>query len=191
MRRLFRFSTLAAVSAATMLIAQGSASAGGFAVREQSATGQGMSFAGVASGSGRLSSMFWNPATITMAPGFQSETHLSLVIPDVKIQPLPPTPTIAFGPSGDIGQDAVVPTGYYSYQFNDSLWLGLSSTAPFGLVTDPREVWSGQVYSRSSRIFSLNVNPIVGIKINDWLSIAGGPMVQYFDVRLKRAVGER
>lgn len=189
MRRLTRLSALAAVSAATVLVAQGSALAGGFAVREQSATGQGLSFAGVASGSGRLSSMFWNPATITMSPGFQSETHLSLIIPTVKIQPLPPTPTLAFGPSGDIGQDAIVPSGYYSYQFNDFLWFGLASSAPYGLVTDPREVWAGQVYSRSSKIFTLNVNPIVGIKINDWLSIAGGPMVQYFDVRLKRAAG--
>jgi long-chain fatty acid transport protein len=172
-----------------LLAVQAPAFAGGFAVREQSATGQGLSFAGVASGSGHLSSMFWNPATITMAPGFQSEAHLSLVIPTVKIEPLPPTPTLAFGPSGDIGQDAVVPTGYYSYQVNDFLWVGLSSTAPFGLVTDPREIWAGQVYSRSSRIFSLNVNPIVGVKVDDWLSFGAGPMVQYFDVRLKRAVG--
>jgi len=189
MRRLLRHSTLAAVSLAALLAVQAPAFAGGFAVREQSATGQGLAFAGVASGSGHLSSTFWNPATITMAPGFQSEAHLSLAIPTVKIQPLPPTPTLAFGPSGDIGQDAVVPTGYSSYQVNDFLWVGLSSTAPFGLVTDPREIWAGQVYSRSSRIFSLNVNPIVGVKVDDWLSFGAGAMVQYFDVRLKRAVG--
>ncbi len=48
------------------------ANAGGFAVREQSAYGQGSSFAGVAAG-GSLSSMFWNPATMTQVPGLQSE----------------------------------------------------------------------------------------------------------------------
>jgi long-chain fatty acid transport protein len=181
--------TLAAVSLAAVAAATGGASAGGFAVREQSATAQGYSFAGAASGSGGLSSMFWNPATITMAPGWQSEWHASVIIPEVKINPLPPTPTIPFGGSGDIGQDAIVPTSYASYQFNDYLWLGFASSAPFGLVTDPRQNWSGQVYSRSSRIFSANLNPIVGVKVNNWLSFGVGPMIEYFDVRLKNAAG--
>jgi long-chain fatty acid transport protein len=92
-----------------------------------------------------------------------------------------------FGDSGDIGQDAIVPASYNSYQINDMLWVGLSSNSPYGLVTDPRDNWAGQVYSRSSKIFSLNVNPVVGIKINDWISVAAGPSLQYFDIRLKRA----
>jgi long-chain fatty acid transport protein len=187
MSRLSRSSILAAVSLAALAAATTGASAGGFAVREQSATAQGYSFAGAASGSGGLSSMFWNPATITMAPGFQSEWHASVIIPDVQIDPLAPTPTLALGGSGDIGQDAIVPTSYKSYQFNDYLWLGFASSAPFGLVTDPRQNWAGQVYSRSSRIFSLNVNPVVGVKVNNWLSFGAGPMIEYFDVRLKNA----
>jgi long-chain fatty acid transport protein len=179
--------TLAAVSLAALAAAGTGASAGGFAVREQSASAQGYSFAGAASGSGGLSSMFWNPATITMAPGWQSEGHASLIIPNVEIDPIPPTPTLPFGGSGDIGQDAVVPTSYLSYQFNDYLWLGFASTAPFGLVTDPRQNWAGQVYSRSSKIFSANFNPVVGVRVNNWLSFGAGPMVEYFDVRLKNA----
>lgn len=187
MSRFSRSMTLAAVSLAALAAAATGASAGGFAVREQSATAQGYSFAGAASGSGGLSSMFWNPATITMAPGFQSEWHASVIIPDVQINPLPPTPTLGFGGSGDIGQDAIVPSSYKSYQVNDYLWVGFASSAPFGLVTDPRQNWAGQVYSRSSRIFSANLNPIVGIKVNEWLSFGAGPMIEYFDVRLKNA----
>jgi long-chain fatty acid transport protein len=189
MSRFTRSLTLAAVSVAALAAAQGGAQAGGFAVREQSATAQGYSFAGAASGSGGLSSMFWNPAAITMAPGWHSEWHLSLIVPRVDINPDPlRTPTAVFGPSGDIGQDAIIPTGFSSFQINDKLWVGLSNTAPFGLVTDPRQNWAGQVYSRSSRIFSINVNPIVGLKVNDWLSLAVGPSLQYFDIRLKSAV---
>jgi long-chain fatty acid transport protein len=185
----YRSTVLAAVSLATIITASSGAYAGGFAVREQSASAQGYSFAGAASGSGGLSSMFWNPATVTMAPGWQTEAHISVVVPNVEIDPVAPTPTRAFGGSGDIGQDAVVPTSFTSYQFNDYLWLGLSSSAPYGLVTDPRQDWAGQVYSRSSKIFSLNVNPIVGVKVNNWLSVAAGPALQYFDIRLKRAAG--
>ena len=72
-------------------------------------------------------------------------------------------------------------------QINDWLWIGNSTSAPYGLVTKPRDVWAGQIYSRSSKIFTFDVNPVVGIKVNDWLSIAAGPDFQYFFTRLKRA----
>ena len=122
MSRFNRSLALAAVSLAALIAAQGAARAGAFAVREQSATAQGYSFAGAASGSGVLSSMFWNPATITMAPGWQSEYHLSLVVPEVKIDPVAGTSPflLPLGPSGDIGQDAIVPASYCSYQVNES-----------------------------------------------------------------------
>ncbi|MBM6579964.1 TonB-dependent receptor [Microvirga sp. BT689] len=189
MSRLSRPLTLAAVSLAALVAAQGGAQAGGFAIREQSATAQGLSFAGAASGSGYLSSMFWNPAAITMMPGWQTDASLSLIVPRVDINPLPSVPTFALGGSGDIGQDALVAASYNSYQINDMLWVGLSATSPYGLVTDPRDNWSGQVYSRSSRVFSVNVNPVVGVKLNDWFSVAVGPSLQYFDIKLKRAAG--
>lgn len=187
--RTSRLSTvLATVSLMTLVAATSAAQAGAFGIREQSATAQGLSFAGTASGSGGLSSIFWNPATITMAPGWQSENHFAVILPDARINPVPPTPTIGFGPSGNIGLDAIVPSSYGSYQVNDRLWLGLAVNGPFGLATKPNQDWAGQIYSRSSRIFSANFNPIVGFKVNEWLSIGGGPMVEYFDVHLKRAV---
>jgi long-chain fatty acid transport protein len=83
----------------------------------------------------------------------------------------------------------LIPSSYSSYQITDSLWVGLASTAPFGLITKPNDVWAGQVYSRSSKVFSANFNPIVGFKVNEWLSIAGGPVIEYFKTTLKSATG--
>jgi long-chain fatty acid transport protein len=126
MRLIGRSFLTAAVSAAALAAAMGAAMAGGFAVREQSATAQGLSFAGAASGSGGLSSAFWNPATLTMRPGWNSEYHFSGIIPTSKIKPTAGTsPALRpFGPSGDIGQDAIVPAGYSAYQFNERVWGG-------------------------------------------------------------------
>jgi len=47
-----------------LIVASAQANAGGLAVHEQSTYGQGTSVAGIAAG-GALSSMFWNPATMT------------------------------------------------------------------------------------------------------------------------------
>ena len=52
----------ACTSVIAMSAASGTAMAGGFDVREQSALFQGMSFAGAAAGGTALASMFWNPA---------------------------------------------------------------------------------------------------------------------------------
>ena len=71
---------LACSGVGVLLAATADANAGGLAVREQSAWGQGSSFAGVSAG-GSLSAMFWNPATMTQQAGLQSESSLSGILP--------------------------------------------------------------------------------------------------------------
>ncbi|MDJ1156896.1 outer membrane protein transport protein [Chelatococcus sp. SYSU_G07232] len=189
MRHFTHFIAMAAVSTAALVAATGGANAGAFAIREQSAVGQGLSFAGAAAGSAGLNSIFWNPATITMKPGFQTEFALTAVIPEAKITPIAGTSPFLInrGSSGDIGEDALVPSGSVSYQLNDRLWLGLYTGAPFGFTTKPNYDWAGQIYSRTSRVFSFNATPVVAYKVNDWLSLAAGVQIQYMDVRLRSA----
>ncbi len=179
----------AAALAASIAGATG-ASAGAFGLREQSTQAQGLAFAGAAAGSGGVSSMFWNPAVITMSPGFVTEQNLTYLGPSATITPTAGTnPAFArLGGSGDIGQGAVLPAGASSYQISDRLWLGLATDAPFGLTTKPHQVWAGEAYGRSSRIFSLAINPVVAFKITDWLSIAAGPNVEYFRLTLRQAL---
>ena len=182
---------LAGVSAAVLASTGGTADAGAFGIREQSTLAQGEAFAGAASGTGGVSSLFWNPATVTMRPGWVTEQNLSFINLSAKITTLPGTsPGFAgLGDSGDIGQGAVVPAGATSYQLTDRIWLGIQTGAPFGLVTKPRETWSGEAYGRSSRIFSLAINPVIGYKVNEWLSVAAGPNIEYFRLTLRQAVG--
>lgn len=171
------------VAAAALLGAVSTAQAGGFALREQSAAGQGMSFAGVGAGAGGLSSMFWNPAAVTMTPGWNSEWVATGILPYASISPTQPNVTPLVGTQ--VGHPAMLGSGYTNYQINDRWFLGLSTTAPFGLETRSSEIWGGQAYGQTSKVFSFNINPIVGWKVNDWLSIAVGPQIQYFEVRLR------
>lgn len=185
---------LLTVSMAVIAGGVGEAVAGGFALREQSAYYQGLSFAGNAAGGDSLSSMFWNPATVTNAEGFTSESHHSLIIPRVEINPDATTRAIVTGAggtpsgSGDIGVDAWVPSSYMGYKVNEQLYVGMSINAPYGLQTKPNHNWAGQVYSRTSKIFSINASPTVGYKFNDMISVAVGAQIQYFKISLKRAI---
>lgn len=184
-----RIGLLALAGVSALGLATG-AQAGAFGLREQSAEAQGVGFAGAASGSGGVSSMFWNPAVITMRPGWVSEQNLTYIGLHANIKPQVGTNPafLGLGESGDIGQGAVVPSGATSYQLNDKLWIGLQTGAPFGLITNPNKVWAGEVYGRSSRIFSLAFNPVIAYKVNDWLSIAAGPNIEYFKLTLRQAL---
>lgn len=167
--------------------------AGSFALREQSTIGLGQAFAGVAAGSGGLSSMYWNPATMTLIPGWQSQWSVSGIFPRADIRPTTGTSPILlnFGGSastGNIIQSGVLAAGYTSYQVNDRLWIGLATNTPFGLVTKNPINAPGQLYARTSKVMSFDVNPNIAFKVTDWLSIGLGVQAMYFETRLTSAV---
>ncbi len=168
--------------------------AGGFAVREQSAELQGMSFAGAAAGSMGLSSMFFNPATVTQHGGMNSESNISLIIGNSRIKdatattgggfPIPGGSDSGNISDGNLGQIAAVPASYMSYQWNDNLFFGLSINAPFGLETKAEKAYVGAVHGVHSKILNIIANPVVGYKINDMISVAAGPQISYIDGKL-------
>ncbi len=169
----------------------GTAQAGGFGIREQSTEFQGTSYAGVATGGHGLSSMFWNPATVTNLPGMHSEWNAALVMPYSKADGqtvaagiLPPGYS---GSSGNIGKAAVVPASYTSFQLNDMIWLGLAVNSPFGMKTKNDINSVGAIYGYESEIFTANINPMVGLKLGGMLSVGFGLQVNYMEGDLSRA----
>ncbi|MGI9385839.1 MAG: OmpP1/FadL family transporter, partial [Methyloligellaceae bacterium] len=174
-----------AAIAGTLLLATTSVQAGGFSIREQSASGLGRAFAGVAAG-GDLSSIYWNPAALSEVPGTSIESHASFLYIDTEHtarsatsfsplvggSPAPPTPTsvdllgLGFsGTSGNIGGPAFVPASYGGRQMtslNPNLFIGVGINAPLGLVTEPEDFdYVGSEIARTARVFTLNFNPVI------------------------------
>jgi long-chain fatty acid transport protein len=172
---------LACSGVGALLTATVDANAGGFALREQSAYGQGSSFAGIAAG-GALSSMFWNPATITQFDGKTVEQDVAGVMPHASHSFTTATLGAFDNAPNNSGLNALVPSGYASWQFNDRLWFGMSVNAPFGLGVHFPQLWAGGPYGESSKLDSYNFAPTVAYKINDWISVALGVQAQYMKV---------
>ncbi len=166
-----------------LIVAAGQAQAGGFAPREQSAEGQGASFAGVGAGAGGLSAMFWNPATLTNIPGWQTSLQLSGILPYASNTPSPATPTAALGATGNQAGSALLPSTYMSYQINDQLWAGLAINTPFGLGTQNPRPSAPQLWGLTTTVFSTDINPTLAYKINEYVSVGAGLEVMYFKVR--------
>lgn len=171
-----------------LILVSTQANAGGFALREQSAYGQGVSFAGVAAG-GSLSSMFWNPAVMTQYYGKALESNVSLIIPHAShsytASTLAGSSAAYTGTPSDSGNDEVVPSMYASWQLSPQFWLGLSVNSPFGLSVSFPTMWAGAGYGQDSALKSYNASPSIGFKVNDMLSIAVGLQVQYMTVSYK------
>ena len=175
-----------------LLAATADANAGGFAIREQSAWGQGASFAGVAAG-GDLSAMFWNPATMTQIPGLQSSSDWSGIMPYSASTPgtgsaLAGAPFFLGGTS-NTAKDALVPAGYYTWQFRPDMWLGLSLTSPFGLSVTFPDMWAGRDYgANGTSLTTYNATPSFAWRINDMISVGLGVQIQYGDAKLNKGL---
>jgi long-chain fatty acid transport protein len=167
---------LAILSSVSLFAMAESALAGGFAVREQSAIGQGLSFAGVAAGSGGLSSLFWNPAASSDYNefGFISESNSAVIAPYSKS---------SLG-SGNIGELALVPASTFSYGLTDKITLAGSINAPVGLTTDGRNGWAGSPLGDKSAVKTYNFNPTASYKLSDMISIGVGAQIEYMSVEL-------
>jgi long-chain fatty acid transport protein len=161
---------------ASVLSSSGASMAGGFAIREQSTIGQGLSFAGVAAGTGGLSSLFWNPAISAEYNefGFISENNAALILPHAKSD---------LG-SGNIGEWAIVPAGYFSYAVTDQITVATSMNAPVGLTTDARDGWVGSPFGDKSAVKTYNFNPTASYKLNDMFSFGIGAQIEYMKVEL-------
>jgi long-chain fatty acid transport protein len=176
-----------------LVIATAQAYAGGFAIREQSAYGQGTSFAGVAAG-GALSSMFWNPATMTQVPGIQSETVVSGLIPYGAHTP--EAGSVLAGPpfglpgTSNTALPAFVPSGYMSMQVNPNLFVGMSINAPFGLSLHFPDPWAGRDFAAGpTNLHTYNATPSIAYRFNDWLSVGVGVQIQYATEVLTQGLG--
>lgn len=169
------------------MVATASANAGGFAVHEQSAYAQGTSFAGIAAG-GALSSMFWNPATMTQFGGVQGEASVSGIISFASNNPTAGS-FLVLGGTSNTADEALVPSGYFSYQINPDLWVGMSLNSPFGLSVSFPDLWAGRDYAAGDTfLHTYNATPSIAYRINDWISVGAGVQIQYANARLSRGV---
>ena len=78
---------------------------------------------------------------------------------------------------GNAGYFSPVPTLNYVHSVSPDLKLGLGVGSYFGLGLNYSNEWAGKYYVQNASITTLAVNPTIGYKIADWLSVGGGVSV--------------
>lgn len=191
MRKSLKFATalVGGVLAGTTL-----AHASGFQLKEQGAGLQGLSFAGATAKADDLSTLFFNPAGMSRLDGMQAELNTSYIVPSAEFAPTSASGggfnpvAVSDGDGGDAGQAAVVPSVYGMYQIDERTRIGLSINTPFGLATEYDDGWVGRYHALKSELTTIAVSPVLSYQATDGLSVGFGPIIQYADGTLTKAV---
>ena len=100
------------------------------------------------------------------------------------------TDTADFG-GGDGGNaGGFVPAGslHYVHSLNPDWKLGISAGSYFGLGLDYGDSWAGRYYVTEAELLTFGVNPSVGYRVNEWLSVGGGFTIVYAELTQKAAI---
>lgn len=163
------------------------ASAAGFALIENSASGMGNAYAGGAAIADDASTVWFNPAGMTRIKGSQISVagHIISTTADFTNQ----GSTLALGGNisgaeDDGGGTSFIPNFYYVTELEGDAWFGVGVTVPFGLSTEYDENWVGRYGATESAVEAININPSFAYKHNDNLSVGLGLNIQYIEATL-------
>ncbi|MEZ5277790.1 MAG: outer membrane protein transport protein [Opitutaceae bacterium] len=164
---------------------------GAFTLTEQNASGIGTAFSSSAEARD-ASTIFYNPAGLTrleraeltgaatvivLSGGYTDEGSTTAgVIP------------ISGGNGGNPGGATPFPTLYYAQPVSDKIVAGLGMHVPFGLSTDYESGWVGRYHGLKTELMTLNLNPSIGLKLTDQLSVGLGFSYQYVAATFSNAI---
>lgn len=173
---------LAAVAVAAASALAGQAYAAGFMLTEQSVAGLGRSYAGIGVDGTDISGVYYNPATMTLHKGTILQAGFVGIGLNLDYAGTGNDNTTENGRE----KSQAIPHGYLLHQINDSTWVGLAMTVPFGMGTEFGDDWSQADHGISAQILTFDFNPNVAWKASEKLSFGAGVSVQYASADLTK-----
>jgi len=178
------------IPALIALAFSGSAAASGFQLLEQNASGLGNAYAGSAAVAENASTIFYNPAGMTQLKGLQVSGGLTAINTSYKYSDGGSSVGVLqnSGNGGDGGGWGYLPNAYISWEATKDLYLGLGIGAPFGLKTEYNNPWQGGAQSLKFDIKTVNINPSIAWKANEFVSLGAGINYQKITAEYERQV---
>jgi long-chain fatty acid transport protein len=179
--------------AGALLAMSGAASASGFALIEQSASGLGNAYAGGAASAEDASTVYFNPAGMTNIKGSQVLVAVHAIKPSAQFSNNGSTGALGTDTGGDAGSLALVPSLYLVGDIGEQWKYGIGVSSPFGLKTEYSSSWIGRNLAIKSELKTVNINPSISYKMSDMVSLGFGLDAQYAEATLTKsgnALGE-
>lgn len=184
------FASALGLAGATCL--SSAAFASGFALREGTADWLGNAFAGENAKAYDASTVWSNPAGMVRLDQNEIDGAVSYIAPSFRFTGTNSNPLTGGNVSGTTGGNDIAPAASGSlfgvWALSPRFRLGFSVTSPFGERISYPGDFVGRYQSLVSSITDINFGLALSYKVNDHLSIGGGPNIDYFDARLTQAL---
>lgn len=99
--------------------------------------------------------------------------------------------TFGGGDGGNAGDFIPVSSLSYVYSVNPKLKLGIGAASFFGLGIDYDNDWAGRYYVQKAEFLTFAINPGIGYRLNEWLSLGAGFTVLYANIDQKTAINNQ
>jgi len=158
--------------------------AGGLYLNEFGTPSMGVAGAGANAVASDASTSFHNPAGMTRIKSKELMVTAGLLNSIVKFDPDSDTP-VPGGDGGDAGGPGPVIGGFYVHSLSDRWKLGANLVTISGAVLDYDDDWTGRYQNTEVTLLTMTFSPTIAYRVNDWLSLGGGPQVMYADLEMK------
>ena len=181
------------IVAAATLSAAGVHARAGYSVAHESVSGAGVAYSGGSAAGTDASTVWANPAAMTLFDRSQIVFGAHFLSPDIDYDEINSTlgdnaTRLTGGEGGQGGVDVGIPHLYGVWSYAPDLKFGLGINAPYGLRTDYNVGWAGRYNELTTALTTFNVNPSVGYRVGNRLSVGGGVNVSYARARLTKAI---
>jgi len=175
---------LVALFSCLFLVIPGVSIAGGLYLNEFGTPSMGVAGAGANAVASDASTSFHNAAGMTRIKGNELMGTAGLLNATVKFDPDADTP-IPGGDGGNAGGPAPIIGGFYVHSLSDKWKLGANLITITGAVIDYDDDWTGRYLNTEVKLLTMTFYPSVAYRVNNWLSLGGGPQIMYADLELK------
>lgn len=124
------------------------------------------------------STTFFNPAGMALLDCSQFMLGSQLILPDVEFAPNAAT-TISGNNGGNAGALTPGMNVYTAYSYSPRMKFGFSVTSPYGGLLDYNDGWVGRFVVQNVTFYTINLNPSMAYRVNDWLSLGAGVAFEY------------
>ncbi|MCZ6602114.1 MAG: outer membrane protein transport protein [Planctomycetota bacterium] len=152
--------------------------AGGAWVYETGAPEHGTAFAGSAARAGDASTVWFNPAGMTLLDRTQYMVGVIPIFSSNKFSPGSLT-SVTGGDGGDAGGFAPGASFYFAHDTTENFKWGLGFGALVGGALDFDDDWVGRYYVTELEMTVLALTPNVAYRFNDHFSIGGGAIIAF------------
>ena len=151
---------------------------GGIELYEIATPDVGLASAGYAARAQDASTLFKNPAGMSLLPGSQFEAGAQLTYGSVQFSPGAGTTVPGNNGGNAVGALPGVSL-FFTHQLSDRFAVGFGTFSYFGLAASYDHNWVGRYYIQDGAQLGMSLMPAASLKATDWLSIGAGLNAMY------------